>query len=161
MALADTLFSSLQGGLYDVLQNVEKEYRLKFEEQENKIALLQKKVNKYENYDKNYDQIDDILDEIEQVEQKYDGQDEERKIDDNEELKDKEDEEEEEEEDEENDQRKTPQFWSDLESKFKNGDIQSIKELIRKNEIKMDDINPKNGRSLLMISTQYGAYELV
>ena len=64
------------------------------------------------------------------------------------------------EEEEEEDKKKTAQFWQTLDSKFKSGDIEFIKELIRKNEIKMDEFNPKR-RNLLMISTQYGSYELV
>ena len=100
-----------------------------------------------------HDEVEQILDQIE-VDEKYDNATREASAQppstqDNQQ------------EEEEEDKQKTSQFWQTLENKFKVGDIEYIKELIRKNEIKMDDINPNNGRNLFMISTEYGSYELV
>ena len=136
------VFSSLQ----DALQNVENQYLQQLQEYEATIQRLQERIDQLEKYD----QIEQILDEIE-VDEKYDQPQS---------TQDNNQQEQEQEEEEEEDKEKTSQFWQTLENKFKVGDIEYIKELIRKNEIKMDDVN-KEGRNLLMISTQYGSYELV
>ena len=127
--LADTVFSSLQGGLYDILQNVEKEYKQKIEAQQNQIEILQERVNELEQYDR----IDDILDEIDST-LEDDGKVEREMTQPPQQVNEEED------DDDDDNTKKTPQFWADLESKFKIGDIKFIKELIRKNEIKMDDM---------------------
>merc|ERR1712154_523088 len=67
----------------------------------------------------------------------------------------------EEDEEEEDDKKKTTQFWNDLEKTLKDGDIEHIKDLVRSKELKINEINEKNGRNLLMYAAQYGSYELV
>ena len=78
MALAETLFSNLQGTLNDCLQNLEKQYIVKFQNQEDTIKRLQQRVDELEQYSEdqkdnvqlgqlhrvNSEDIDDILDEI-------------------------------------------------------------------------------------------------
>eukprot|EP01083_Nonionella_stella_P151407 483661_1 len=69
--------------------------------------------------------------------------------------------EEEDEEEHEEEMKKTKQFWVHLDKKLKESDIDYVKELIRNNEIKMDETNEENGRHLLMMATAYGSFELV
>lgn len=104
-----------------------------------------------------FQKVEAILDEIE-VEEKYDNATNHAIISSNEHDRKEDDNNDDDEEQE--DKKKTAQFWKTLENKFKSGDMEFIKELIRKNEIKMDEFNGQH-RNLLMISTQYGSYEIV
>ena len=77
MALAETLFNNLQGGLNDFLQNLEKQYIVKFQNQEDTIKRLQQRVDELEQYSEDQkddtqlrrvksEDIDELLDEIHQ-----------------------------------------------------------------------------------------------
>eukprot|EP01084_Bolivina_argentea_P198694 340166_1 len=148
MALSETFFSSMQEAMQQAMQKIENEYREKFEEQENMIKKLEQKIDELSQYDA----IDDILDEVELNEQTYQSSNlpNERK----EETKDTDT------DTEEDDKKKTAQFWSYLDTKLKIGDIEYIKDLVRNKEIKMDECNHA-GRTLLMLATEIGSYELV
>ena len=151
MALADTLFNSLQGGLLDLLQNVEKQYKTKFQDQEETIKRLQERVDELETQEQ-----------LDQIERKYqspiaqdDNQDDSQQIQ-SPRIDEKDDHEEEEEND---DRRKASNFWSDISKALEDSNIEFIKNLLRRNEIKMDEIND-SGRNLLMLAAEFGSYEL-
>ena len=137
MALADTLFSSLQSAL----QSVEQQYRTKFEEQEQTIKFLQKRVDELEHYE----DFDDILDEIEQQEENESKYQSPPPMDDNEEEKD--------------DKKKTSNFWIEVNKALEDSNLEFIKNLVRMNQIKMHETNGE-GRNLLMLAAQFGSYEL-
>eukprot|EP01084_Bolivina_argentea_P255353 429470_1 len=164
MSLASTLNNILEAA-----KLAERQYLEKVESQKKEILTLQSQVNELQQqlnskHEQKSDDIDanisvddmiDILDEIDQIEQKYDDNedmknDHENYIQNNRQQQ----------EDEKEDKEKTKQFWDYLDQKLEEADIEYIKELVRKKEIKMDDVNSQ-GRNLLMLSTTYGSYELV
>ena len=55
---------------------------------------------------------------------------------------------------------KTAQFWANLKKKLNENDIDFVKDLIRAKELNMDEYN-SSGRTLLMLATDVGNYELV
>eukprot|EP01083_Nonionella_stella_P113740 335494_1 len=65
-----------------------------------------------------------------------------------------------EEEEEEEEMKKTKQFWDHLEKKLKESDIDYVKELVRNNELTMNETNAEN-RHVLMMATAHGSFELV
>ena len=80
MALAETFFSNLQGGFIDLMQDLEKQYVVKFQNQEDTIKRLQQRVDELEQYSDDQkdnvqvgklrvksQEIDDLLDEIHQT----------------------------------------------------------------------------------------------
>ena len=144
MALADTLFNSLQSAL----QNVEKEYRTKFQDQEETIKRLQERVDELEQY---------------QIEQKYQSplnQDEDDDDDkDGQQIQSPRIDEKHEDEEEDDYKKKTSNFWIDVKKALEDSNIEFIKKLLRRNEIKMDETND-SGRNLLMLATEFGSYEL-
>eukprot|EP01084_Bolivina_argentea_P043539 80217_1 len=147
----------------EAVQNVEKQYIIKFEEQQTIISQLQKEINElkqqlgsnkhkapiYTKYNSNT--IDELLDEIEHNEEKYNKKESKEQDSDSEfdEFEEK-----------EQHKNKTPEFWDNLQKKLKKKDIEYIKDLVRKKELSMDDTN-NAGRNLLMLATEYGIAKLV
>eukprot|EP01084_Bolivina_argentea_P214950 364881_1 len=157
--LTSTTTSMFLNSITEAVQNVEKQYITKLEEKQTLIKELQNEINElkqqlqYTNKTSstpplgkyNSNAIDEILDEIQQNEEKYNEENEtDLDIEDVKEL----------------DKKKTEEFWKDIEQKLKQRNFEEIKDLVRKKEIKMDDIN-STGRNLLMLSAKYGSYELV
>ena len=158
-------------GINDLVADLEKKYSQQIQEQKKIINELRDEIEELKSVDpddelqrlKSVD-IDDILDEIE-MDEKYDDtpkqnstkrskhkhkksvspsayNDEDSDDEDNISIK------------------KSHTFWGTLEEKLKERDLEYIKDLVRRNELKMDESN-YNGRTLLMFATFYGSYDLV
>ena len=141
----------------DLAAGLERKYVEKYEEQKIVISRLQQEIDEL----RNYDQIDNILDEIEQTEQKYD--DDDIQTNNNNAMLNNDDDQAESDDDDDDDnrERKTSQFWNQLTEKLEEGDLEYIKDLVRKNQLSMDEKHNQNGRTLLMLATYYGSYDLV
>ena len=149
MALADGLFNSLQGGLLDLLQNVEKQYKIKLQQQEEQIKQLRQQN---EELQQKVDEIDIYHDEDESKYQgSEDGDDHQMHLP---RIDVRED------DDEDADDKKPANFWQEVTKALEDSNLEFIKGLIRQNKIKMDDID-NDDRNLLMLAAQYGSYELV
>ena len=55
--------------------------------------------------------------------------------------------------------KKQKQFWINLKNKLQKNDIESIKYLIKRRELKINEID-ENGNNLLMLSSKYGLYDI-
>eukprot|EP01084_Bolivina_argentea_P198696 340168_1 len=126
------------------------------------IANVKKQLSVLKTYmkedDNKYDIIDDVLDEVEANEHKY--QNKLTKFSttthssstiklknlDAEAIDDK--------------PKKNDEFWKTLKKELKDGDIDFVKDLVRTKELSMDETDTSN-RTLLMLATEFGLYELV
>lgn len=153
MSLADTLFNNLQGSLVELAQNMEKEYRVKVQKQEDLIKRLQERVDELENQS---DQKENIqLDDLE----RFKSQDIDNILDEIHAI-DNDQKDENEQDDDDNDKVKTKSFWDQLIKNLREGNIEFVKDKIRKKEVQMNELDSR-GRNLLMLATEYGSYELV
>ena len=107
-----------------------------------------------------YDQIEQILDEVEIDEQKY-GAEETKDNNDTNNNNNNTNDDEDDDDDEDGVRRKTRQFWVVLDQKLEQGDLEYIKNLVRTNQLSMDEKSQTNGRTLLMLATYHGSYDLV
>ena len=141
----------------ELAAGLERKYVEKYEEQKILIQKLQQEIDEM----RNYDQIDNILDEIEEIEQKYDDDNIQTN---NMKMLDCDEDNAENESDDDDDGEtvhKTAQFWDQLEKKLKEDDLEYIKDLVRRNELTMDENGNSTGSTLLMFATHYGKYDLV
>ena len=158
----------------DAVADLEKKYSQKYEEQNAIINKLQDEIDELRSFEQDFElhrfkseDIDNILDELEEIDEKYD--DESNKTG----SKNKKNKQKksvktpkannDEESDDEDDEtvRKTAKFWQELREKLEAGDLEYIKDLVRRNQLRMDEKDNQTGRTLLMLATHYGSYDLV
>eukprot|EP01084_Bolivina_argentea_P318162 551712_1 len=56
--------------------------------------------------------------------------------------------------------RKATQLWKELETQIKDGNIEYVKKLIQLNKVKINDNTQWNGRTILMMSSENGQYDI-